>query len=329
MKRMLCALLVLSGVSLTPAWAADEQVCNSMGAACVCSHTFQTEVIKIAHAGGPNSGADWVHETDMAGKRCGEITLNGLPTYAATNDDPIVGGASSKYTFQTNAPGLPAGRNALQLNNPAFMGTKMIAGVNGVETMTGRIGIRQYVYYSPDYQSANYGSGTCTNDKQFRIGDYISASAAGMAHSSIPTTFPPGPQQLRGKWVKMELYVNNHQAPTAYDFYWRNITDNGPEFHQTYPARIGASTDPTHYPANRQPWIIDGYREGNCEGYRRYAYVMLAHWTTNTGQRIPSAVEIEGSGSLPPPDTAPPNPPLGLRISSLWDWMLTLLEKNG
>jgi hypothetical protein len=95
------------------------------------------------------------------------------------------------------------------------------------------------------------------------------------------------------------MYVDNHQTPTIYDVYWKNITDNGPEYHQSFLPRIGASTDPVHYPAIKQPWLIDGYREGSCVGFRRYAYAMLAHWTTNSGQRIPPAVEIEGGGSLP------------------------------
>ena len=318
MKTMLLAFLILSGFSLAPAWAANEAACDSLGAACVCSHTFQTAMVNIGSAA---PGASWIRETDAAGKRCGEERhSDGNMMYAATNG----------FSFQPNAPGLPAGRNALQLNNTAGMGIKLIAAQNGVQTMTGRIGIREYIYYSASaaYESTDYVQGVCTNDKYMRIGDYVTAYSSGYSSSNTIGSWSPGPEQLRGKWVRLEYYVDNHQNPTRYDFYWKNITDNGPEYHQSFLPRIGISTDPVHYPFNKQPWLVDGYREGNCAGYRRYAYAMLAHWETNSGQRIPPAVEIEG-GNLPPSDGTAPAIPLGIRVSSLWDQMLTLLRKNG
>lgn len=332
---MQLAMLVaafLIGLS-TSAWAANEAVCNSLGAACVCSHTLQTPFV-VEGTTGP--GYDVVHESDTAGKRCGE-TLAG-------NNYPSFPVSTGRYAFITSPAGLPSGIHAFELSNPAGGGVKLKSEVTNTvvaANMTGRVGIRQYVYYSSNYQSTSYEGGVCTNDKQMRIGDYVTAYSGGYSHSNFTGAWAPGPEQLRGKWVRLEYYTGDHQNTTSYDIYWKNITDNGPEYHQRVAARIGtytaehpcenpADVNSCHYPSNKQPWVIDGYREGTCAGYRRYAYVMLANWNTNTGQRIPPAVEIEGGGSLPPgppPDQTPPSAPSGLRISSLWDWMLTLQNR--
>ena len=69
MKTMLLAFLILSGFSLAPAWAANEAACNSLGAACVCSHTFQSPITLINAS---DNSFQWMQETDLAGKRCGE-----------------------------------------------------------------------------------------------------------------------------------------------------------------------------------------------------------------------------------------------------------------
>ena len=324
----------------TSAWAANEDACDALGAACVCSHTFQT-AFTVEGTTGP--GYDVVHESDMSGKRCGDAFVGANPTF------PV---STGRYAFISAPAGLPSGIHAFELSNPSGGGVKLqTTAINtGVvaQNMTGRVGIRQYVYYSSNYQSTNYEAGACTNDKQMRIGDYVTAYSGGFSHSNFTGAWPPGPEQMRGKWVRLEYYTSNHQNTTSYDIYWKNITDNGPEIHRTIAARIGAFSasnpgdpgcSPTsqtgnicHYPENKQPWVIDGYREGSCTGYRRYAYVMMANWPTNAGQRIPPALEIEGGGSLPsgpPPDLNPPTAPFGLRVSTLWNWMLTLLEMNG
>ena len=332
MKLAILLAAFFIGLS-TSAWAANEKVCDSMGGNCVCSHSFQTPLITLANTG----GGLCPREQDDAGKRCGEVL----------NDDgrPMFFIDQGGLPFVQNAPGLPPGVNAMELRSHSGLGIKLIAATQGMETFQGRVGVRQYVYYSssPAYQSTNYGVTSCTNDKQMRIGDYWTAQSTGYAQSSTGGNYSPGPEQLRGKWVRLEMYVDNHQSPTRYDVYWKNITDNGPEYHASFGPRIGiynagnpcsepGNPSSCHYPDNKRPWVVDGYREGNCDGYRRYAYVMMANWTTNSGQRIPPAVEIESGASLPPgppPDSNPPTPPSGLRVSTLWNWMLTLLEMNG
>jgi len=48
---------------------------------------------------------------------------------------------------------------------------------------------------------------------------------------------------------------------------------------------------------------------GSCRGWIGISHYMMAGWTTNAGQRIGLALEIESPGSIPPPTN--------LRVSEL------------
>ena len=47
------------------------------------------------------------------------------------------------------------------------------------------------------------------------------------------------------------------------------------------------------------------YRFGGCAGWQGWVYLAMGKWSTDAGQRIGAATEVEGGGGLPP--NAPSN----------------------
>lgn len=117
--------------------------------------------------------------------------------------------------------------------------------------------------------------------------------------------------QMRGKWWRHEIVVrrprntDSQAGGLGFDFSYfvRNITDNGTEIEDmrmssgcngcitggnfvwntgVYPTQ---DTDTLH---------TEFYRADNCTGTQGWVYAALATWTTDAGQRIGAASEVEG-----------------------------------
>jgi len=133
---------------------------------------------------------------------------------------------------------------------------------------------------------------------------------------------------LPGSWWRYELVGHGmNGTPGAYiKVYRKNVTTNSPErkiIDTTIPCADCGDNGfdwPTQAqtslvsPANLSMVTSNFYRAGSCSGYIATAYALAAQWDTDAGQRIGSAVEIEGGGSSNNP--APPAP-TNLRVTHL------------
>jgi len=122
----------------------------------------------------------------------------------------------------------------------------------------------------------------------------------------------------RGRWFRYEYVVTNTAGPVQFQLYAADVTrgvtrlNNGIEFVITdsritcgiapYPAGCGGTTtgwtsamvSSLTPPAPIRAINIDGFRRDSCTGFAAYSYLVAASWSTNAGQRIGAAVEIEG-----------------------------------
>lgn len=255
-----------------------------------------------------------------------------------------------RFTTTSDGPplaALPPGHTNTQVLRLRDGEGGMFAGVkfNRGEP-TARRGFRFYKYYSTDYsftsdvplcnsskwaQMGWNGAGTggplMTEEWSFYDIEQVTqwnqntmgcCSAPGPGHVGLG----PEPQAVKGKWIRLEFYMNNTDTtgvPTTFEAYLKNVTDNTPE------VKLVDSSVPAQYP-NGAHWTvalatmlhptqpvtdmsINMFRSNNgqaCRGYAAFSYFMAAAWSTNSGQRISAAYEIEGgNGGTPQRDGAP------------------------
>ena len=97
--------------------------------------------------------------------------------------------------------------------------------------------------------------------------------------------------------------------------FMKNVTDNAaelPVFDNAIDSRVNNLTPPKLM----STILSNNHRVsfgGSCRGWIGLSHYMMAGWTTNSGQRIGAASEIEGGGG--PQDTVPPAVPGSPRIS--------------
>jgi hypothetical protein len=120
--------------------------------------------------------------------------------------------------------------------------------------------------------------------------------------------------------------MTNRAGPGYKEELWaKNITDNTPEVKVVETGGPNTSGIPEirllrfhiHRAGLRLPrqdlMLINNYSENNCAGWLAFSHYMMAGWDTDSGQRIGSALEIEGvsgatgtsSGSTQTPPPAP------------------------
>lgn len=143
------------------------------------------------------------------------------------------------------------------------------------------------------------------------------------------------PSYLRGYWFRIEAVTTNNNAsdpaPFTFKVYMKNVTLNTPEqliIDSTVPtAQRGtpASSFPpwsstmatTMHPTsgdNMDQMYINLFRRDTCSGYKGMSHLLFAAWSTDAGQRINAATEIEGGSGG---DTTAPVSPANLRVSRL------------
>ncbi len=147
---------------------------------------------------------------------------------------------------------------------------------------------------------------------------------------------PASSADWKGKWWRYEFVTSNRLGAKdangnvvgpgyRMQGFIKNITD--PTWNAGQEARIldtnGTITSPVGWapsPTDLTPgqFIADGpvfplafslglYRAVTCRGWAGVSHFMAAQWSTDTGQRIGAAYEIEGGGSLPSTPSAVPN----------------------
>jgi hypothetical protein len=100
--------------------------------------------------------------------------------------------------------------------------------------------------------------------------------------------------------------------------YGKNVTDNQPEVTiidlatNSSVANLRPPVLMSTINSNNHRWSPSG---SGCAGFRGISHYIMAGWTTNSGQRIGAAAEIEsGSGGGGSTDTVPPSAPASPRV---------------
>jgi hypothetical protein len=125
-------------------------------------------------------------------------------------------------------------------------------------------------------------------------------------------------QPMRGRWIRFEVLVASRAGGAGGTYvlvYQKDVTNNGPELVRVDTRIRGdcwqgfgcgwpiATRQPSSGPINLVATNWNRFMQ--CNGYRLFTHFLTAGWSTDTGQRIGAAVEVEGTGIPVPP--APSN----------------------
>jgi hypothetical protein len=329
MTRWLAGFIVMVGLSgaLSGDATAEEQRCKDLGANCVCSEPLNTATLNRV-------GDAWYDPGDTTTKQC---SMTEYPNAAVERPalDLVV---ASQSTDPTMFAALPAGHILTRI----LRGPNNHSGIFSVGTYSQlankfvkRVAFRFYVYHSPDYEFQY--DGACLNSKLLEFsGDLRFDKAWGAVHTYNFMKFSPsrdccvnGPggdgntsrESWRGKWWRVEAVAVNRDGPGfRLQGFLKNITDKGQEF-KVVDTAVATSEWPA--PTNLTPptrmnqFSANLFRNGSpCRGYNAITHVIVAGWDTDAGQRIGTAVEVEGGGGGggSTVDTTPPSTPPGVTV---------------
>lgn len=326
--RLLFACLLGTFVGFATDSYAEEQRCKELGANCVCSEPLNTNSYSLV------PGTDWGYNpADSTTKECaiegfagGVIEDNAFRYTAVSSGEAI------------NA--LPAGHtNTWILRTFDGAGGQFI-GTQFPTTPTARIAFRGYRYWSSTYSFTNQVANCENSSKIIQFGnagpilDGPSGSHQLYSWTNTPSWFPgsnppfdccwfgPGPTNVqgtytpalfRGKWFRFEVIVRNTTTTgqTIIEIYRKNVTDNTAE------QKIIDTSIATSQPVGdqwtqtiadnlspggqvREIWFDLFRRDAGCTGFVGMSHITAAAWSTDAGQRIGAAVEIEGGTGSPP-----------------------------
>lgn len=311
------ALVIWSLLTLTVALldnaAAEERRCTDLGANCVCSEPFNTATF----AGGP----PFWNPADSTTKECSvEAAVIGAGVVRTSTITDGSGDATAMAAFpagHTNAHFVRADNNHQGM---FFAGHGLPVSASFV-----RLAARFYIYHTPlfDYE----GEGSCNNSKQvelngdsridynsgagFHTYNYLQFSSRIDCCVSGPAISQPSVAGFKGKWVRHEVVLTNRSGP-AYRLqsFMKNVTDNTAEV-AVIDTALDSRVNNLTPPVLMSTILSNNHRfsgAGTCRGWIGLAYYMMAGWTTNAGQRIGAAVEVEGGG------VAGPSMPSGLSL---------------
>lgn len=128
----------------------------------------------------------------------------------------------------------------------------------------------------------------------------------------------------RGKWFRFEVTANNVSGATGinWQMYIKDVTTpNTPEWKIIDTTiqcatgvcgnaawTVGATTSLTPPSGRRvQRILVENFHYG-CPGWEANSHYLTAAWSTNSGQRIGAAIEIEGGGGGGGPTQTPASP---------------------
>jgi len=317
---LLVLILVMSGLTgmqPTPVWAA-EQRCNELGSSCVCSEPFNT----ASFVGGP----DFWNPADSTSKECSvEAAVNGGAVVRTSRT--VVGSNDS-----TALSRLPAGHSVsrfLTANNN-HEGTFSAGHGLAVSSSLVRLAARWYVYHTPNFAFKTSASSPCQNTKimEFDADSRIDYTAG--FHTYNYLRFSPsvdccvlgpgpnpdiGPGEMQGKWWRWEAVLTNRSGPGyRMQMFGKNVTDNLPEI-TILDTTANGSVANLRPPSLMSRMTTNNHRfspnGSGCAGWRGISHYIMAGWTTNSGQRIGPAAEIERGAASPPSSTPTDNVPPG------------------
>jgi hypothetical protein len=280
MRWVVAAVLLL--LASAPA-AAVEQRCTDLGADCVCHNDFTGT--SYSDIGG---GFYARNPANADSRSCGVQTPNaGRVTFWTSGGGPtaVIGGG-------------PNGVNVAQLpwiviNEPT----------TAQRPSTGRFGARYYIKLGSGYESTSPSGTPCQNDKYIQISgqgvgeepSYHTANQNGFYWNGDGGGYTPSwtPASRIGHWIRMEMYVNELSSLSRrYEVYMLDLTTG-----ETSSRTNLVCAAPCGLPAT----LLEGlhrYRALNCAGTYQITHLLMARWSTNAGQRIGAATEVETGGPV-------------------------------
>lgn len=341
MSAMGVLLLVVVTLLAPLRAAAVEARCTELSTACLCSEPLQmTGFTGSSPAFNPN---------DSTTKECnGEASSGG----DAVTRSPGAGQDFTASSDAAILARFPIGHSVTNfLRGPDnHTGIFFVAHTKSSSAPCARMAARWYLFYSSNFEFGDEVTNGLGNTKlgEFGPGPGISGEPSGdlppshknqsiqlygfnASNGWSPSTdccstgpndeFPSGWAQWKNKWWRIELIAMNACGGSGYQFigYRKNVTDGAAEEIIFDTSRVDASvgwtssfvSSLTH--ASRFNFIAANmYREAPAGGFEAISHFMMAAWSTNAGQRIGAASEIEGGGALPPPGV-----PTNLRIEAL------------
>lgn len=312
------ALLAL-GLSLgAPRAEAQEQRCLDLGANCVCSEPLNTNAMGF-------DGTLYFNPGDSNSKQCAGERNTG---------ESMLGYNGSSFTAVAPT-GLPAGINYVWETRRA----RSAQGSKVTDPAVRRVCHRAYVKYSSDYQWKDQGSGgTCDANKAAEVhysggppggsalhwdfaegGDAWRLTIINFGGQAPYNTAHSGPISLddcKGEWCRLEICESGEIKAgknLSAEAYVTVVTGAKAGQQEVWAKRsIGdKAVGTTDYDT---PWILNLYRQGQCAGVKQITHSMQAAWTSDSGQLIGAAQEVEGAGggtsggggTSPPPSPPPP-----------------------
>ena len=303
--------LVFALVSLQA--IAQEARCTELGSVCICSEPLQaTSYVEDSN--------DYKNPNDSSTKECAQDGVSG-GAVVRTVDDVV---ASSDATALA---ALPVGHSLARFMRAAdgHTGTFYLGSTTAVGSGVLRIAVRWYQYRTSNFQFKTEGS--CENSKsgEFATNTVVDVTDSGngthvnwhtYAYTSGNGWSPgtdccisgPAPSSqnhvlktaVKGKWWRYEMVITG-RASSSFKLvmYGKNVTDDSAEvtlIDTSLDAQLVGQTPP----ALISRILSNNHRFGTCNGWMGLAYFMVAGWTSDTGQRISAASEIEGGGGPAP-----------------------------
>jgi len=321
---------------------AEEQRCKDLGANCICSEPLNTPTYVNVSSG------QWFNPADSTVKECS--SSGAFPGAALESGSGWVYQTTSSGEAINNLP--PGHTNSFVLRTNDGRGGQAIGGKYPSGTPTARRVVRFYKYYSSNYSFVNEVSG-CLNSNKIAQAGFNGALTGGPMFTETAGTWSfydieqslywnmnangccengpggtgPSLASIKGKWIRYEFVIHNAAVSgpaTTWEVFLKNVTDNTPEMKIIDSSVPTAMTDGINWTTAlatslhpTREWnelSIDLFRNGTCTGFAGVSYYMTAAWSTDAGQRIGAAAEIEGSGGT---GNIPPPAPANLRVSML------------
>ena len=193
-----------------------------------------------------------------------------------------------------------------------------------------RLAVRFYMYHSSDFSFANAYDGESNNTKFFEGSDFNSGfwdskggkssaftyilygwtSTSGVTYKTKSSYQEPmTSDEMKGVWLRFELIVTNRDGAitgqgTRLEMFMKDVTNGTPEV-KVWDTALDLFTKGVYMGIDAKPsglmesfytnnWRQDAKNGIPMKGFRAISHYMLAAWDTDEGQRIGSALEVEG-----------------------------------
>jgi len=317
--QRLAQAILLAGLSVL--WAtnaqAAEQRCTDLGANCLCSEPLQMTAIADLTDGKRDPNDSTTKECHTDGVNHAGFISHGTPIIstdaAALAAFPAGHGVARFLRRNDNHDGM------------YFVGGTGTIGTTALDPKYVRIAARWYIYRTPTFDFAR--ENTCQNSKIAQMDGGVVSDYDGKFHLYNYVTWSPaidccmhGPggnpaqssAQFKGKWWRYEIVISPRSGPgTNIQMYIKNVTDNRSEI-KVADMSMDSRTKNLSPPVLMSRILSNNHRfagtTGICRGWVGISHYVFAGWTTNAGQRIGPALEIEGANIPKPP------PPINLRV---------------